>query len=413
LESGIVLFMGMVRRGEFESLHERGLQLGVLVDTNSKARLGNVSTFAVVDRFDFSRPLPELIDAVRAIQKRFEITCLFNVVEFYVAQTADVAAALGLPSVSPGSARLCLDKSHMRTRFQERIGPHASARFEAVNSEAELIKFADRVGYPVFLQPANVSASMWATRNNSADELLANYRLLLKEVPPYYDRLGKSGTKLTVVIAEYLEGSNTSIDCLMDATGTVYSTPVVDVLTGKDVGIDDFHHFARLVPSRLKESEQEELQQLAIAGVQALDMTTAAAHVEFIGRRLGEIGARPGGNRPRILEMAYGIDFLSAYYQILRGRAPDLCPRRRQTAAIVTPFAPRNGVLRSIRHLDRVVQLPGYLYHEIRSHPGQAVGLSRSGYRAPLYIELLSDDASAVRHAVDEIASWSDLYEVE
>jgi hypothetical protein len=35
VNSGIVLFVGMVRRGEFESLQKRGLPLGVLADTNS------------------------------------------------------------------------------------------------------------------------------------------------------------------------------------------------------------------------------------------------------------------------------------------------------------------------------------------------------------------------------------------
>jgi len=43
-----------------------------------------------------------------------------------------------------------------------------------------------------------------------------------------------------------------------------------------------------------------------------------AAHVEFIGPRLGEIGARPGGNRPRISKWHNGMDMLYAYYQILR-----------------------------------------------------------------------------------------------
>src|SRR5207237_620333 len=83
-----VLFLGMVRRGEFESLQKRNLRLGVLVDTNSKARLGDVSGFAVVERFDFSRPTAELLEAVRDIGRRFGIACLFNVVEFYVAATA-------------------------------------------------------------------------------------------------------------------------------------------------------------------------------------------------------------------------------------------------------------------------------------------------------------------------------------
>ena len=413
MDSGIVLFVGMVRRGEFESLQKRGLPLGVLADTNSKHRLGDVSGFKVVERFDFSRPHEELVDAFRKIQKQWGIACLFNVGEFYVRQTADLAAALGLPGVPPASARLCLDKSIMRRRFQERIAPDAAARFQVVNSESELIQYANQFGYPVFLQPSNVAASMWATRNTQPDMLLSNYRMMLSEVPKYYERLGKKDTRLTVVLAEYLKGTNTSIDCLIDSEGHVHTTPVVDVLTGQDVGIDDFHHFARIVPSRLGEGEREELRRRAVAGVQALEMRTCAAHVEFIGNRLGEIGVRPGGNRPRILELAYGIDEIHACCQVLCGGRPDLHQEHRKAAAILTPFAPRNGTLRAIRHLDRIAKLPGYLYHEVRIQPGQPVGLSKSGYRAPLYVELMSDDADTVRRGVDKIASWSDLYEVE
>ena len=215
------------------------------------------------------------------------------------------------------------------------------------------------------------------------------------------------------MLAEYLEGENTSIDCLSDHAGRVYTTPVVDVLTGRDIGIDDFHHFARLLPSQHSSKDQDELARLAAAGVQALDMTSCATHVEFIGSRLGEIAARPGGNRPRILELAYGIDLLHAYYQVLCGMPPDLKGIHGRGAAIVTPFPPKNGTLRAIRHLDELNKLPGYFYHEVRGQIGQAVGLSKSGFRAPLYIELVSNDADEVRRGVNLIASWSDLYEVE
>jgi biotin carboxylase len=263
------------------------------------------------------------------------------------------------------------------------------------------------------LQPSNVSASMWSTRNDTPELLLHNYRTMQDEVPKYYERLGQKTKRLTVVLAEYLQGRNTSIDCVIDAAGHVYTTPAVDVLTGQDVGIDDFHHFARLVPSRLSPPEQEELDRLAIAGVQALDMTTAAAHVEFIGSRLGEIAARPGGNRPRILELAYGIDVLDALFQVLREQTPDLRHKHQSAAAIVTPFPVQNGTLRTIQHLDDLAKLPGYLYHEVRAQPGQSVGLAKSGYRAPLYIELASADRDAVLRSVERIAAWRDLYILE
>ncbi len=413
VKSELVLFLGMVRRGEFESLQASGIPLGVLVDTNSKQRLAATSGFVVVEHFDFSRPIAELIEAVESIQARYTVACLFNVVEFYVAQTSEVAASLGLRSISAASARLCLDKNLMRQRFFERIGPDASARFYVVSSEAELLDNANRLGYPVFLQPTNVSASMWSSRNNDPAMLLANYRTMCDEVPRYYERLCQREKKLCVVLAKYVEGANTSIDCLIDANGKVHTTPVVDVLTGQDVGIDDFHHFARLLPSRFSESKQSELREIAIAGVTALDMTLCAAHVEFIGSKLGEIAARPGGNRPRILELAYGLDELHAYYQILCGEQPILKKQRDFAAAIVTPFPSKNGILRSIRYLDQLVQLPGYLYHEVRAQAGQAIGLAKSGYRAPLYVEFQSNAPSAIRQSVDTVASWSELYEVE
>src|SRR5205085_9590215 len=102
--------------------------------------------------------------------------------------------ALGLPSISPESARLCLDKSLMRRRFQERIRDNAVARFYLINSESDLIERAGQLGYPVFLQPANVSASMWATRNENSDTLVANYRAIQNELPAYYQRLGQKNT---------------------------------------------------------------------------------------------------------------------------------------------------------------------------------------------------------------------------
>ncbi len=88
--------------------------------------------------------------------------------------------------------------------------------------------------------------------------------------------------------------------------------------------------------------------------------------------------------------------------------------QRNFAAAIVTPFAPRNGTLRAGAAAAGTCRPTSRLSpNEVRAQPGQPVGLSKGGFRAPLYIELMSADADEVRRSVDEIASWQDLYEIE
>ena len=110
--------------------------------------------------------------------------------------------------------------------------------------------------------------------------------------------------------------------------------------------------------------------------------------------------------------MAFGIDYLFAYYQVLNGVALDLLGSRSCPTALVTPYARVQGTLVAIRHLDRLEKLPGYKYHQIRLQAGQPVGLARDGFKAPLYIELQAPRMEDVRNAVAEIASWDDLFEV-
>ncbi len=417
MQNGIVLFLGALRHGEFESLLRRNIPCGALLDTNTKLHLPDLARFQVVERFDFLRPEAELLLKLKELQAKWGLCCLINVVEHYVAAFARLAPQLGVPGISQRSAQLCLDKFAMRERFRQRIGPQSTGRFCEVQTEEQLRAFAAEVGFPLVLKPTNLSASLFISLNHSLEELLTAYRRLLAEVPRYYQKAALKDKQLAIQVEEFMTGSNHSIDCWVDHAGRVSTTPVVDVLTGKDVGIDDFHHFARITPSHLSREQQAEASQMAIAGAQALDMATVVGHLEFIqtpaGPRLLEIGARPGGNRIRILEMTYGIDQIFAYYQLLCGQSPEVRPEKEQPSAIVTPFPRRQGILHSFRGLDRLQQLPTYCYHEVRGQVGQQVGLAKDGYKAPLYIELAAPTRDEVRRDVDRLASWDDLIIVQ
>ncbi len=417
MKNGIVLFLGALRHGEFETLISRGIPCGALIDTNTKLHLPDLARFKVVEHFDFLRPETELLRKLQEIQAEWGLRCLINVVEHYVAAFSRLAPELGLPGIPLRSAQLCLDKFAMRQRFLQQIGSQATGRFQEVQTEDELRAFAAQVGFPLVLKPTNLSASLFISLSHTLEELLVSFRRLVAEVPGYYQQAALKGKSLAIQVEEFMQGSNHSIDCWADATGNIRATPVVDVLTGKDVGIDDFHHFARITPSHLSSEEQAEAARLAIAGARALDLSTVIAHVEFIqtpvGPKLLEIGARPGGNRIRILEMTYGIDQIFAYYQILCGQSPAVQTQKEVPSAIVTPFPRRQGILRPFSDLDRLRELPTYLYHEVRGRVGQTVGLAKDGYKAPLYIELTAPAHDKVCKDVEAIASWDDLIVVQ
>jgi biotin carboxylase len=408
----MVLFLGAVRRGEFESLLRRGIPCGALIDENTRLKLGDLSSFRVVDRFDFTRPKPELSSRIKEIRDRYGMGCLINVIEQYVAHFAYAAQELGLRAVSPAAAELCIDKYAMKRRFAERIGPDCVPRFMKIDSDADRHRFGQAVPFPHIWKPINLTSSLFVTICDDEGIEARTYRSLLEQLPGYYVKSGQTDKPFGIMVEEFAEGSNHSIDCLIDAAGNIASTPVVDVLTGRDIGVGDFHHFARIAPSDLSEREQRELTELAVESVRALDLRAGVAHVELVGNKLLEVGARPGGNRVRILEMAFGIDYMFAYHRILTGAAPDLRRRHAKPTALVTPYPVETGSLVAIRRLDRLEKLPGCSYHEVRAKIGQTVGLSRDGFKSPLYIEVQASRPEDIRKAVAEIASWDDLFEV-
>ena len=412
MDTGLVLYLGVVRRGEYESLLDLGLPLGVLVDTNTPLRLADTSRFALVQRFDFSRPRNELVGQVLEIKARYGLSCLINMVEHYVSHAADVAAAVGMPGISPAAARVCLDKVAMRRRFQERVGPRSTARFRAVHNEAELLGFG-RGGLPGVLaagQPLQ-QPMVHAERHGgeAACQLLRHAgggAAVLQG-----DRPGRKAA----------DGPGLGIPAGGEPLHRLFHRgvrPRPHDAGGRRADRPGHRH-RRLPPLR----PDRALRGVAGRGGrpgragpergEGIGMASCAAHVEFIGPRLGEAGARPGGNRPRILEMVYGINAIRAYYKVLRGEDPELRRSRQRPAAIVTPFPRRRGILRAVNHLDELPRLLGYSYHEQRTPVGKEVGLARDGFGAPLYVELTSDDADEVRSGVDRIASWHDLFEVE
>ncbi|MEN3615753.1 ATP-grasp domain-containing protein [Plantactinospora sp. ZYX-F-223] len=389
-----MLYFGSVQRVEFyEGLRDAHVGLGLLQDEESAYTLAP-SEFDHIERMPFTAGLDAICKRVEAFRRRHHLESIINVDEGLVVKWAQVCARLGLPAISPAAAIAARSKSAMRRRFAEQIGEHVSVPSRAVASAGEALDFAAVVGYPVVVKPSNLWGSYFVTRCADDATLTRAVENLLARLPAYSAEHANDGAPVEVLIEQFMPGSNHSVECL--ALGNeVWPTPVVDVVTGADLGGDDFHHFIRRTDTRLSPEQQREMSDLACVAVRAMDITYGVAHVEFVhgpqGPRLIEVGARPGANRAMLLSAAYGINLFAGYRDVLRGVAPTLHPTRHGAAAVVTPFPQRAGALRGYRGLNRIRELPSTSRVDLNQQPGDIVRPRQEATLAPLRIEMHAD----------------------
>jgi biotin carboxylase len=403
----LVLLLGSVRRGEFETLLAHGHRLGVILDEKRRATLPASDGFDFVATHDFSRPVGELTPILRAAQREFAIVAVINLREFYVRAHAYTADLLRLPGLPQESVDLVLNKTLMRRAFVESLGEGSTPRFCELATIDEAIAFGRNIGYPLILKPNNLYGSLFVRVIRSEAELRQQFPELRAQVAAHSTSLGvvQSLDKI-IQIEEFISGTVHSIDCLIDRDQCVYPTPVVEVLTGHDVGHDHFGHTVRKANSRLPHRVQSEMTQMAAQAVKALKLRNAAAHVEFIasarGPKLLEVAARPGGHRNRVLEMTHGISLNYEYLRMLLGHKPELTPQFTTPFAILTPYPRKERVFDGIRHLDAVTRLVSFYRHELKVEPGSTIGPARNGFMSSWIIELCHED----RRILDADMTW-------
>lgn len=418
MKEPLTLYIGAVRRGEFESLSRQNVALGIILDAQSTIKQPDLSAFCVIASCDFHDGGIELLTAVEYLKQTWDIQSVLVTYEQYVLPAVQMTRHLGLPGLSLSAAQLCLDKTAMHERFVQRLGADSTGNFAPIESQQDLRAFASRAHFPIVLKPANLYTSLFVSLSFSQEELLSNYSRMMSNLTAFFQKTDQPRTAPRIQAEEFLAGTVHSLDCIVGADGQVRTTPVVDAVTGRDIGWSDFHHFARFVPSKLTAEQQQHLLQLALAGIKALEITSSVAHVEVIetsrGPRLLEIGARPGGNRSRLFSLSSGFDLMHHYHQVRLGRSPATGGNQQSITptAIVSPYARRAGTLICIERLADIQRLSTYLGHEQKIASGQPAGPSISGYTTPLLIELQASHPQAIDQDLEILQSWQDLFRV-
>ncbi len=295
-----------------------------------------------------------VLAAARSCGDRHELAGVLTYDETRVRLAAEIAAQLGIAHIDSAAAARCRDKLATRRALDAAGVPSARAEHAVTLDGAQTA--AQRIGYPVVVKPRALAGSVGVTMVAGPDELPAAYELATGSRLPGVDALAG------VLVEEYLEGPEISVDCAV-----LDGELEIAVVARKRLGLAPFfEETGHVVCSRPDASlPRERIREVVVAAHRALSVDRGITHTELrltaTGLRVIEVNARLGGDLiPYVGRLSTGVDTARAAADIAVGRRPRLAATRRGAAAIRF-FYPRADIRVLGRKLDPRWPVPAWL----------------------------------------------------
>ncbi|WP_406863880.1 ATP-grasp domain-containing protein [Streptomyces sp. HUAS MG47] len=239
--------------------------------------------------------------------------------DIYVAATARVAAALGLPGLPVATVDRVRDKSVMRAAVAE--AGLRTPRFAQATTDAELHAAAEHVGFPCVMKPVACSGSIHVSRADDLDGLTAAFHRLVNDPEPDMGKLHEH----RVLVEEYVQGPEFSADGYVLENGEVTVVALSRTLLGPE---PDFVEMGHLTPALVDDADLKSIEAYVGDVVRAVGITGGPFHCELRlaadGPVLIEIGARlPGDRIVELLRLVTGVSLPKVAVATALGIAPE------------------------------------------------------------------------------------------
>lgn len=277
------------------------------------------------------------IDRAVAAAKKHKIDGVMTLATDLPMRTvAAIAKECGLIGLSIESSIKATDKAVMREALKQAGVP--IPRFVCVASEEEYIEATKQFKNAIVVKPTDSSGSRGV--------VLVEQELQNLEAYDYAKAFSRNGK---VIVEEYMMGKEVSVETLAIG-GKVYVIQITDKMT---TGAPHFAEIGHTQPSRLDDSTQSQIANLAIAANAAIGINDGPSHTEIIvtddGPKIVELGARLGGDciTTHLVPLSTGVDLVKACINIALGEKPDIEAVFSKGAAI-RYFKQYSGIIQSI-----------------------------------------------------------------
>ncbi|HSM12978.1 MAG TPA: ATP-grasp domain-containing protein [Thermoanaerobaculia bacterium] len=335
----------------------------------------------------------QIADAVRDLAREIGPPArLLGALEQLQVPLGEVRDALDIEGMRAREARNFRDKARMKDVLAAAGVP--CARHTRVDSEAAARAFAERVGFPLVVKPAEGAGARGTYRVGDPEQLAEALAA------------SRPGPERPTVIEEFVQGEEFSFDSV-----SVHGRPVWHSLSHYlpsplEVVDTPWIQWCVLVPREVDDSRYDEIRRVAARALAALGMGTGLSHMEWFRRADGsilvsEVGARPPGAQiTSLISWANDVDFYAAWAELVVFDR-FVPPPRPFAAGCAYLRGQGRGRIRAVRGLDETLRRLGGLVVEHR--PPALGAAASSSYEGDGYVIVRHPETAVVEKALHEV----------
>ena len=397
----------------YEKKEKRKFRVMLICDTShaEKKHRENYTDLDIYLECDFSSPA-RIAEMLAPYQDELcAITCR---TESYMARFIQIIPHVPyLRTPTTESLRWATDKLEMRRRFAL-LAKKYTPKYAIVreNTKAERKRVAEKIKFPMILKPTNLAQSLLVSICYHEDDLKQALTHAFKKIHKIYAENGRI-EEPKMMVEEFMEGDMYSVDAYVNGRGTVYFCPMVKVVTGKNIGHDDFYNYLHLSPTGLKKERIEHAHNAAREGIHALGLRNTTAHVELMKIddewKLIEIGPRIGGFRDKLHSLSCDIDHSLNDVLIRLPKKPIIPKKCKGFAATLKWYPKKEGKIVGLKGIKKCQELKSFVDIKLIKKIGDICQFAKNGGKAVFTITLYNAERPRLLADIRRIEQLIDI----
>lgn len=365
----------------------------------------------IVVRCDFNKPA-HIAEALAPYQNNLRaISCRAEAHISRFIQVIPHVPYLRTPSTE--SLRWATDKLEMRRRFKL-LAPKYSPKYAVVreNTKQERKRLVEKIKFPMIVKPANLAQSLLVTICYHEEDLERSLSSAYRQIQKIYKENSRAEVP-KLMVEEYMDGDMYSVDAYVNGIGTIYFCPMVKVVTGKNIGHDDFYNYMHLSPTGLKQGTIERAHEAASAGIHALGLRSTTAHVELMKVddewKLIEIGPRIGGFRHMLHQLSCDIDHSLNDVLIRFPKRPQIPKKCKGFAATLKWYPKKEGKITKLKGIKKCQELKSCVELKQLKKVGDRCRFAKNGGKAVFTLTLFNVERSKLLADIRRVEQLVDV----